>query len=628
MIKQEMFYKPRDFQSHTIENVHKSFYEAGIQRQLIVYATGLGKTILFVYLHAMIMPEEKSLFIVDRQELAFQTKKSIRKMNPEIRVGIEMNTYRATKDDDIVILSVDSFGKEGSKRIMRYPPDHFKKIFVDEAHVSTTKRYERVLNYFGASTDNLIPGNLLVGLTATPNRTDGIKLNKIFDDVTDNKNLFWGIENGWLTDVEIHEEDTGVDISGVKATRSDFDLNELSIALNVNTRNEQIVKAYDQHGNNKRSIVYCAQVAHAYDVAALFRHYGIEARTIAHNTPKAERREIIEAYHNDEIKVLTNFGTLTTGFDDTELGLIIMGRPMKSDLLFQQSLGRGPRPSLTACVDLWRTPEDRRRSIARSTKPYVKIVDLVDNFGSNNVISMASIAGLSNNVKIPDGKKLYKEVVEPLKRAQMEHHIDTSQVRSLDQIELVLRKKTRISMQMVKPVVELKKMTPYAWAKIGTDQYEISVLSHNLALLIKKNLVDRYELIQIDTNTGAETSLNQSGFGSLDGAINVADHYLAEHIDKSELELHKLGKNWRKLGVTEGQMKMVKYFLRPLIAEGIISVDNTQEYIDTGQPVVYIHDDFNKATKEPLNRGTLSNLINQYKLESTMKKIDENKQTA
>jgi len=345
--------RKRDYQAEAIEKIHLS-WKGDIQRQLIVLATGLGKTVIACFFHGEILPGQRTLFIVDNVELAKQTKRTMHFIYPDVKVGIEMNRFHASLDDDFVILSVDTWGRSKGKRITRFPNDHFTKVIVDEAHVSPTPRYNRVLHYFGVSEKNLHPDRLLLGMTATPERHDGIGLNKVFDDITVNYDLIWGIQNGWLTELVGYPVDTGIDISNVKMKRNgEFQDEDLSVTINVNKRNEQIVKAYADYSEGKRSLCFTSTVKHAYDMVEVYNsYYPNRSAAISAKTPTEERKEYVEAYHNGEIWMLFNYGTLTKGFDETEIDSIIHGRPIGSETLYRQATGRGARPSRNALVDL------------------------------------------------------------------------------------------------------------------------------------------------------------------------------------------------------------------------------------------------------------------------------------
>lgn len=595
---------PRDYQDKALNDTVLSF-EEGIQRQLLVMSTGLGKTYLAGMMHELILPEKPTLFVVNAIELAKQTVDSYRNLYPDKSIGTEMNTMYAKKNDEIVVLSVDTWGRAGSKRIEKFDPDYFGKIIIDEAHTSPTPRYERVLNYFGVSDKNLKPDRLLVGLTATPNRPDGVGLRKVFDDMTANLDLIWAIQNGWLVEPVWYPVKTDVDISEVATKGGDFDQSDLSIKINVASRNEQIVKAYHQYSAGKRSIVFCGSVKHAYELAEYFKAYKIPCAVISAGTNKSDRKRYMQAWHDGDILVLLNFGTLTTGVDETELDSIIHARPMKSDLLFRQASGRGFRPSKTALVDMCNTRAQRLKAIENSRKPYCKLIDMVDVRQQHDVVGIPQLFGLNDEVEAA-GKRMYSDVYEPMKEAETKHGIDISELRSLDEIELKVAERERISIRSLEISPDIKKMSKYAWVAVGKDKYELVMYEDGISLMVRTNTIDRYDLYEIDLETGEEFKKNDHGFASLQGAVNIADQYAEKNFD---LKYTKHNERWRKYGITDKQFDQITKIFKPEIKRGLIEIDDTSEYQDTEIPFVYYNAN---GSRSLMKRGEAKELLGNF----------------
>lgn len=602
----------RDYQAKALDDTEISLSE-GINRQLYVMSTGLGKTVVMGGLHERIYPGSPTLFIVDRVELAKQTRDTFRAMYPDVKIGVEMNTSYARKDDDVVVLSVDTWGRAGSNRIEKYHPDYFKKIIVDEAHTSPTDRYNRVLSYFGVSENNLKTDRLLAGCTATPNRPDGVGLNKVFDDMTTNYDLIWGIQNGWLVEPVWYPVKTNIDISEVRNKGNDFDQSDLSLRINVASRNEQIVKAYDTYSRGKRSVVFCSSVEHAYELAEYFNAYNIPAAAISAGTKKNDRKRIIQAFHDGLLKVLCNFGVLITGFDEKELDSIIHARPMKSDLLFRQTNGRGFRPSDYALVDLCVTREQRMRAIENSPKPYCKLIDMVDIRHQHDVIGIPQLFGLNDEVEAA-GKRLFKDVYEPLKEAEVKHGIDISELTKIEDIKIAVAERERISILSLEVPKDIKKMSKYSWIPVGKDKYELSLYKDNIALIIRINTIDRYDLYEADLDTGEERKMNEHGFASLQGAVNIGDQYAVREY-KGSLTYTKHDERWRKYGVSKKQFDKIRQHFKPEIKKGIIKIDDVSEYKDTEVPFIFF---FRNGEKNLLKRGTAKELLGNFY--SNMKK--------
>ena len=146
----------------------------GISKQLVVLPTGAGKTVLFAQLPIMRKDSLPMLVLAHRSELLIQAKDKIEIINKDLSVGIEQAENKAGYVD-VVIASVPTLGRESSSRIEKYPKNYFKTIVVDEAHHAAAPSYRRILDYFTPE--------LLLGVTATPQRSDSVRLIDVFQEI-------------------------------------------------------------------------------------------------------------------------------------------------------------------------------------------------------------------------------------------------------------------------------------------------------------------------------------------------------------------------------------------------------------------------------------------------------------
>lgn len=584
---------PRDYQYIASERVVQS-YKENKKRLLIVLATGLGKTFLATLIHEQkIAGNKKTLFLVDRKELVDQTKEAFEQFDSTLKVGVEMNVLKADKDCDVVVASVQTLGKSGSVRIKRFNPKDYGLIIVDEAHGSVTESWIRVLSYFGVGPNNEIEDKLLIGLTATPNRTDGIPLGKIYDDIVVNYDLSFGMRNGWLTDIEFLKVETKVDISKIKATKKDFDNEELEKAINVASRNALVVKSYIEHSNDENAIVFCNSVEHAYELEAMFNEHNIPAKCIEAETPSDERKEWIALFKRGRIRVLLNYGTLTTGFNAPETSTIILARPIKSELLLRQIIGRGLRPSSLCFIDFFKTPEQRLAIIEGSVKPACKVIDLCDIVGNHDIVSVPSLFGLNPNLDIKDKKRLFKEVVEPLEEIKHKHQINTKLIMSIDEIESIVTRK-KIDLKSVNLPKVLTDFTDKPWVETGDEVYEIFYPADHKSLVVSQNMLDKWDLIEYDTRTHVAKKLND--FYDLSGAIKIGDEYAMEMFEHKPFMDNT---SWMAGGVTRKQRMLLQRILK-----GGIQVIPGKFYDDSKEPVLRY-----RKTGEILNAGSAHALL-------------------
>lgn len=161
------------------------------------------------------------------------------------------------------------------------------------------------------------------------------------------------IGENWLSDVIFTTVKSKADMSKMKkGTSGDFQIEGLSKAVNTIKNNEIAVGAWqDRAGERKSTIVFCVDLAHVFDLAAMFRDCGVDARYITGTTPKRVRSERLDAFKAQEFPVLLNCGIFTEGTDIPNIDCVLLARPTKSRNLLVQMIGRGMRlhPGKTNC---------------------------------------------------------------------------------------------------------------------------------------------------------------------------------------------------------------------------------------------------------------------------------------
>src|SRR5690348_16230504 len=159
----------RPYQRECIKRVVAS-YKEGRRRVLVSLPTGTGKTVVFASIPRALRMKKKMLILAHRDELLEQAREKLLNIAPDITVTIEQAERRADSQAQVVIASVPTLGRNGSKRLESLKPDEFSIVVVDEAHHAVAKTYRRIFDHFA-----LFSGGeaLLVGFTATPRRGDG-----------------------------------------------------------------------------------------------------------------------------------------------------------------------------------------------------------------------------------------------------------------------------------------------------------------------------------------------------------------------------------------------------------------------------------------------------------------------
>ena len=324
------FRKPNEAQAEALERILAK-RELGINKGLIVMATGLGKTILSV-LDVVRFKPKRLLFIAHREEILNHAMDTFRKFIPEKKFGIYKSQTK-NADADFIFGSILTIGKK--KELEKFSPNHFDYIIVDEFHHAGAKSYNLLLEYFKPK--------FLVGLTATPNRTDNADILKYLGrEIIYEKNLLDGINLGILSHFDYHGiNDKYVDYSRITFQRGKFNELELDENLNKFERAEYI---YDNWIKLKqtRTLAFCTSIKHCDYMCDFFNKKGIKAVSL-HSQSKIERKTAMKQLINLEIEVLFTVDLFNEGVDIPSIDTVLMIRPTESKIIFLQQFGRGLR---------------------------------------------------------------------------------------------------------------------------------------------------------------------------------------------------------------------------------------------------------------------------------------------
>lgn len=278
----------------------------------------------------------KTIMLAHRDELLDQAHEEFQGISDDFIIEKEKAEYKASPMANVIVASVQSIGQSNSARIKKFNPNEFGLILVDECHHATSDTYRNAINYFKTQNPNL----LLVGVTATPFRSDKEDLSEIFDTVAHHEPVIKMMREGWLTPTVSRRIMSRTSLKGIKTTAGDYNIGELSRTVNNLDRNKLITETYlnDYHG--KSCIVFATDLEHAETLTECFTKIGVTSEFLSGSTPKDERKRIIDDFRAGKIKVLTNYAILTEGFNYKELELIIVARPTQSLGLLTQMVGR------------------------------------------------------------------------------------------------------------------------------------------------------------------------------------------------------------------------------------------------------------------------------------------------
>lgn len=295
---------------------------------MLYEATGTGKTVTAVSDAKAV--GRRTLFLAHTKELVYQAAEQFKKLWPEVSVGLFGDGNQDT-DSYVICGTIQSV----ERSLDSFRPDSFGYLVIDECHHGTAETYKKVLSYFTPQ--------FTLGLTATPERTDGEELLNIFQAVAHKLDIQSAVEMGVLVPVRCIRVKTNIDLSDVRINGFRYNSLDLETKVMVPDRNRLIVDTYLQYVKGKPTVVFCTSVNHAKEVAALFNSHGIEAHSISGSTKPAERKNLLRRYEHGEIPVLCACDLLNEGWDSPHTEVLFMARPTMSKTIYMQQLGRGMR---------------------------------------------------------------------------------------------------------------------------------------------------------------------------------------------------------------------------------------------------------------------------------------------
>ena len=296
---------------------------------LLYHTTGTGKTVTAV------MDAKRcggrTLFLAHTQELVNQAADTFRNLWPEVSVGRYMESIKEP-DAHVVCGSVQSV----ALHLEDFREDAFSYLIVDEAHHAAADTYQKILAYFHPA--------FTLGLTATPERTDDNRaILDIFKNTAHKLDIQTAVEIGELVPIRCIRIHTNIDLTRVRFNSVQYNIRDLESKIYVPERNRLIVDTWLQYVREKRTVVFCASVRHAEQIAELFRQAGVSAAAVSGGMKPAERREFQDRFVRREILVLCACDLLNEGWDCPEIEVLFMARPTMSRVLYTQQLGRGMR---------------------------------------------------------------------------------------------------------------------------------------------------------------------------------------------------------------------------------------------------------------------------------------------
>lgn len=295
----------RDYQTEAVETVLAK--AATVRRQLIVMSTGLGKTATAInladYHLTCATTNNRVLWLTHRDELVQQTLRAIDTWTRGITPGV-VKAERNETGADFVVASIQTLAVESRRSKLigdQIEFGQFGLVISDEHHHSPSPTWAATLDALGCGTPD---GPLMVGLTATPNRADGVGLKATTDEIVFERDTVWAISQGYLVPPKGITVD--VDLSTVKTTAGDYQAGSLGDVLEVAGAHAAIAKVIEEHAPKRKTIVFTPTVKFAELVAAEMVYAGFSAEMVSGETPLPDRQAMYARLRSGQTQVIVN----------------------------------------------------------------------------------------------------------------------------------------------------------------------------------------------------------------------------------------------------------------------------------------------------------------------------------
>lgn len=342
---------PFPFQERLLELIALA-REQGHHRNLLVAATGTGKTVMAAIDYLRLrskLPRARLLFVAHRKEILEQSLATFRHGIRDVSFGELWVGGQRPRHFEHVFASIQSLHASGLENLAR---DHFDVVMVDEFHHAAASTYRALL-------DHLQPAELL-GLTATPERSDDLSVLGYFDGrIAAELRLWHAIDQHRLCPFLYYGISDTTDLRDVPWRRGrGYDTHGLTKVLTADDASARLVlhqlKEHVDSIATIRCLGFCVSVAHAQFMARVFREAGVNALAIWADTPQSEREAALRDLDSGALQVLFSVDLFNEGVDLPTIDTVLFLRPTDSSTLFLQQLGRGLRksPDKTACTVL------------------------------------------------------------------------------------------------------------------------------------------------------------------------------------------------------------------------------------------------------------------------------------
>ena len=322
--------KPHPIQAEAmtaLDATRRKGYRAG----LVVLATGLGKTFLAAFDSQL---SKRVLFVAHREEILTQAMAAFRAIRPKARMG-RFGGGEKDFDAEVLFASVQTLSR--APHLSRFTPDAFDYIVVDEFHHAAAATYRRIIDHFTP--------DFLLGLTATPDRSDGGDLLGLCEEnLVYECDLWSGIDRELLSPFRYFGVPDPVEYAQIPWRSGKFDEAALTAAVATQARAENALDQLARRGGRK-AIGFCVSRRHADFMAEFSQARGLRAVAVHSGKTSAPRASALKALEDGDLDIVYAVDMFNEGVDVPSIDTVLMLRPTESSVIWLQQLGRGLRRS-------------------------------------------------------------------------------------------------------------------------------------------------------------------------------------------------------------------------------------------------------------------------------------------
>ncbi|AVN64360.1 MULTISPECIES: DEAD/DEAH box helicase family protein [Mesoplasma] len=417
-----------NYQKDVIEVINQR-EKKGINKHLIVMATGTGKTITIAkYFEELFYKTSKPLkilFLAHQKEILEQGISTFEKVIPGFKNQVCEFYDQKSKIEDLKLKNYIFATFQSLLKNLNFIQNYnFDLVILDEVHHIEAKSYQKVFDLVSSNTKTLI------GLTATPQRTEGIDINKYFNyEYAYELSLYNALSNDLLAPFDYYFiQDKTVDLTGIDLNK----IEKLSEILSSEQRNkfvlENIKKMIGINNRDTSTVLFCSSIEHANKLKKFLCENNLRCETLTSENNRIERENIIKKFKNKEINYLCVRDILNEGVDVPNIDRIVFLRPTNSLLIYLQQLGRGLRKTPDKKLQIYDFVNNVDLYVNKQYDPFL----LYKAFRKETNIKISEL--INNNFKIgsflPAGSELYidyltrNDLIEKIRKYESNKKID------------------------------------------------------------------------------------------------------------------------------------------------------------------------------------------------------------